>query len=203
MSKLVALTFDDGHSDTTPKILDILEAKKVRGTFFLVGEHISEDTKYLLDRQLSLGCEICNHSLTHSHMPELTADVIAAEIEETTAKIMKLGAPAPKFFRPPFLEVNQDMFDRIPLNFIAGADIHDWEACNSPEKRIQNVMDMVRDGAIILMHDFCGNDNTVIALPTIIDKLAAEGYEFVTVSELFERKGINPAVKGKVWSYVE
>lgn len=203
MSKLVALTFDDGHSNTTPKILDILESEKIPGSFFLIGNNISEETKPLFERQIALGCEICNHSLTHSDMTTLTAEEIASEIKANSEKIYSLCGKTPKFFRPPYLCTDDKMFDNIPLTFIAGADSHDWEAQLSPEGRIANILELVRDGAIILMHDFADNDNTVKALPTVIAELRKLDYEFVTVSELFERKGIEPYVKGKVWSYVE
>ena len=205
MSKAIALTFDDGHSNVTSKILDILENEGIKGTFFLIGNHISEETKPLLERQIKGGHEICNHSMTHSPLAEFAADDIRKEIEDTTKKIETLsdGRVTPKFFRPPYLSVSDTMFDNIDLPFVDGVDSRDWDAPVTVEERINNVMTLSKDGAIVLMHDFTDNVRTVEALPTIISKLRGEGYEFYTVSELFELKGINPHVKGKIWRYVE
>lgn len=205
MSKVAALTFDDGHSNVTSKILDILENEGIRGTFFLIGNNISEETKPLLERQIKGGHEICNHSMTHSPLADFKAEDIRKEIEETTKKIEALsdGRVTPKFFRPPFLSVSDTMFENIDLPFVDGIDSRDWDSAVSVEERINNVMTLSKDGVIVLMHDFTDNDKTVEALPIIISKLRAEGYEFHTVSELFELKGINPHVKGKIWRYVE
>ncbi len=200
--KLVALTFDDGHSNITSKVLDILEANQAKGTFFLIGNNISDASAELIERQLKLGCEIGNHSLTHSNMTELSAERIKAEIEETSSRIEKLTGSKPKFFRPPYLAQNDVMFDSIDMPFIHGADSKDWDGSVSVEERISNVMNLVKDGAIILMHDFTDNVRTLEALPIIISKLRAENYEFVTVSEIFKRKGVNPGTAHKCWTYV-
>ncbi|MCQ2483235.1 MAG: polysaccharide deacetylase family protein [Clostridia bacterium] len=200
--KSVALTFDDGHSNITSEVLDILEANEAKGTFFLIGDNISDASPELIKRQLKLGCEIGNHSLTHSNMTELSAEDIKAEIEETSSRIEKLIGSRPKFFRPPYLVQNDVMFDNIDMPFIHGADSKDWDENVSVEERINNVMDLVKDGAIILMHDFTDNRRTLEALPIIIAKLRDDNYEFVTVSEIFERKGVNPNVQHKCWTYV-
>lgn len=205
MSKLVALTFDDGHSNVTNSVLDILENNGVVGSFFLIGNNISEETKPILDRQLALGCEICNHGLTHTDMTTLTPDQMREEIRVTTDKIYELsgGRVTTKFFRPPFLGVNDSVYDTIELPLIFGADSRDWDGEVSVEERISNIRTLVRDSAIILMHDFTDNYKTLEALPTIIKMLRDDGYEFVTVSQMFEAKGIDPHVHGKTWSYVE
>ena len=68
--------------------------------------------------------------------------------------------------------------------------------------RIQNVLNEVKDGSIILMHDMAGNINTIKALPKLISELKNQGYNFVTISELFSLKGINPNVKSKLWTHI-
>ena len=207
MSKYIALTFDDGPSNVTSKVLDILEGYGIPGTFFLIGDNIGsparDEARALMTRQISLRCELCNHSLTHSHMPTLSAKSIADEISTTTARIKDVTGTTPAFFRPPFIDVNDDMYDTIDLPFICGVDSIDWDSNTSVQQRIDNIMAGARDGAIILMHDFTDNNKTVEALPTVIDNLREQGYRFVTVSELFRVKGVDPNVKGKIWSYVE
>ncbi len=201
--KLAALTFDDGHSNVTPLILDVLEENNAIGTFFLVGNNVTEETKPLLKRQMDMGCEVANHSLTHSSMMNFSAEGVRAEIEATTEKIIAMGGNEPKFFRPPYGDLSDTMFENIDLSFIFGIDSRDWMAESTVEDRVNNVMAQIKDGAIILMHDFSDNFRTVEALPRIISNLRSQGYEFVTVSKLFEAKGINPNVKGKVWDIVE
>ncbi|MCQ2531547.1 MAG: polysaccharide deacetylase family protein [Saccharofermentans sp.] len=201
-TKYIALSFDDGPSNVTSSVLDILERFDVPATFFLIGENVVEEKKSTMARQIALGCELCNHSLTHSHMPELTADEVALEITETTRRIETLAGVTPKFFRPPFIETNDIMYDVIDMPFICGIDSVDWDSATTVEKRIENVLSQVVPGAIILMHDFDDNTQTVKALPTIISELKEQGYEFVTISKLFEVYGVDPKVKGKIWSIV-
>ena len=71
--KLVALTFDDGPSNITEKVLDILEENGIVGTFFLIGNLVTADKKATMERQLALGCEIANHSFPHREMSKLSA----------------------------------------------------------------------------------------------------------------------------------
>ena len=201
-TKYIALTFDDGPSSLTPDILDVLESNGVRGTFFLIGQNINDDTKAIIRRQISMGCEICNHSLTHSHMSTLSKDEIVSEINTTSQKIFDVTGEYPRFFRPPFIDVNDLMYESIDLPFICGIDSVDWDSEVSCEERISNVLSQVKDGAIVLMHDFVENHDTVKALPIIIEKLKDEGYNFVTLSELFALKGVNPNQPKTIWSFV-
>lgn len=203
--KYAALSFDDGHSNVTSKVLDILENNKVPGTFFIIGEHIGDEfnSRELFKRQLSLGCEIGNHALTHSHMSELTAEQIRNEISTTTDLIREYAGVEPTLFRPPYLDVNDVMFDNIDLTFICGADPHDWDGSVSVEQRIANVMELVKDGTVILLHDFTDNVKTLEALPIIIEKLREQDYELVTISKLFEVTGADPKKPNTCWSYLK
>ena len=136
-------------------------------------------------------------------MKNFSAKEVRAEIEATTARIIAMGGNEPKFFRPPYDDLSDTMFENIDLSFIFGIDSRDWMAESTVEDRVNNVMAQIKDGAIILMHDFSDNFRTVEALPKIISNLRAQGYDFVTLSKLFEAKGIDPNVKGKVWDIVE
>lgn len=201
-NKLVALTFDDGPSNVTEQVLDILDANGIKGTFFLIGNNITSASESIVVRQVKGGHELGNHSLTHSHMNTLEADVIKAEIAATTLKIKAVSGKEPAFFRPPFIDVNDIMFEVIDLPFICGIDSVDWDGDTSSQERVYNVTSQVEDGAIVLMHDFTDNVKTVNALPQIIAKLRDEGYEFVTVSQLFEKKGVPVKKSDKIWSVV-
>lgn len=197
--KLAALTFDDGPSETTPEILDILEKYGVRATFFLVGNQISEKTKPIVERELRMGCELANHSFTHSDMSVMSAEQIKDEINHTTKLIKETVNYDVKFFRPPYILLSDTMYENIEFPFIQGMGCQDWEAEVSVEDRRETVLRDIKDGTLVLLHDFEGNVNTVKALPGMIEGLKAQGYSFVTVTEMFEKKGINPNQKHKIW----
>lgn len=200
--KLVALTFDDGPSNVTSKVLDILEENGIKGSFYLIGNQITEDTIPLIKRENALGCEVNNHSFTHSFMDEMDAETIKDEISKTTKLITDVTGIEPKFFRPPYIRLSDAMYDSIDLPFICGVDSVDWDPNTTADERYNNVIAKVTDGAIVLMHDLQDNDRTVEALPRIIATLREKGYTFVTTAEIFEQKGINSHIKGKLWSNV-
>lgn len=200
--KLVALTFDDGPSNITEEVLNILEQHRAVGTFFLIGNLITPDKKPILQRQIRLGCEIANHSYTHSDMTKLSPEVIRDEIAMTSALIKTLVNVETKFFRPPFISVNDAMYDNIKMPFICGCDSVDWNPQTTVNERINNVSSKVSDGSLVLMHDLQNNKNTLEALPVIIEKLREQGYAFVTASQIFRMKGIDPNVPHKLWSNV-
>ncbi|MGN0603384.1 MAG: polysaccharide deacetylase family protein [Oscillospiraceae bacterium] len=198
--KLCALTFDDGpNTDTTPLVLEKLRKYGITATFFIVGNNIDEDSEQVVKKAADMGCEICNHSRTHSAMPELSAEDIRAEIEFTSGEIERITGKRPKFFRPPYIVVNSTMYENIDLTFIAGIGAEDWLPEVTAEERAERILAQIKDGAVILLHDMSGNTPTVNALDIIIPALKDE-YEFVTVSELFERAGVTPK-KGIVYSF--
>lgn len=191
--KLVSLTFDDGpNTTTTMQVLDLIEQYGITASFFVIGNNINAESEASMKRAVKLGCEIENHSRTHPAMPEMTAEEIAAEIKFTSDKIVAATGRKPQFFRPPYIAYNEVMYDTIDLTFICGVGAEDYNDEITPEMRYEKIMGQVSDGTIILLHDAEGNFRTVEALKMIIPKLLDEGYEFVTVSELFERSGVTP-----------
>ena len=192
-TKLIALTFDDGpNTYTTPQVLDLLEKYDAHASFFLIGDKINEESAEVVKRAYEMGCEICSHSKTHSDMSIMTEEEIRTEMEYVDEYVYSIIGEYPRFFRPPYLNVSQTMFDSIEHTFITGLSSGD----SSSEKTAQDVADSVlssaKDGAIILMHDFYGNDKTVEALRTILPELQSQGYEFVTITELFALREETP-----------
>ena len=191
--KLIALTFDDGpNTTTTMQVLDLIEQYGITASFYVVGNNINDESKAAMIRAVSLGCEIENHSQTHSAMTEMTAEEIAAEIKFTSDKIEAVTGRKPKFFRPPYIAFNQLMYDTIDLTFICGNGAEDYLDEVTPEMRYERIMKQACDGMIILLHDAEGNFRTVEALKMLIPKLLDEGYEFVTTTQLFEQSGVTP-----------
>ena len=205
MEKLIALTFDDGPNlTTTARMIEKLEKYGVTASFFLIGELINDETAPMVKKEFDNGYEIGNHSLTHSFMTKLDAETIREEIRITTEKIEKITGKKPVFFRPPYIDVNSTMVENIDLPFICGHGGRDWEPEVSSEERASLILDSVKDGSLVLLHDLEGNEKTVDALDILIPELKKRGFEFVTVSEIFRRKGIEAkAHNGVVYSDVD
>ena len=191
--KVAALTFDDGpNTETTPQVLEKLKKYGVVGSFFLVGDNITPESAQVSRRAFEAGCEINNHSRTHSAMPQLSPEEMRAEVEYTSAAIAQITGEKPRFFRPPYIAISEQMYDNIDLAFIAGIGAEDWLDEVSADERARRILAQVRDGDVILLHDMAGNFRTVQALDTIIPALLERGFELVTLTELFRAKGVTP-----------
>ncbi len=203
--KVIALTFDDGpNTTTTAQVLDKLEEYGVTASFFVVGDNITEDSAKVMKRAYDMGCEIHNHSKTHSDMTTMTEEQIKEDIKFTSDKVEEITGEAPKFFRPPYIAVNQTMFDSIDMPFISGYGSEDYNDKVDIEERAKRTIDQAKDGSIILLHDTAGNVRTVAALDIIIPKLQDEGYEFVTMTELFHAKEVEISPDAEIiYSYAQ
>ena len=191
--KLVALTFDDGPTiGITDQVLDVLQENGVVASFFLIGQQITDETRYLVKRAHDMGCSIENHSKTHQSMPKQSRQEIVEEIQYTTDLIEEITGEKPEFFRPPFIDYDQKMYDLIDLGFICGYGCEDWMPSVTVQERIDRVLHDANPGFIILLHDMTDNTNTVEAIKTIIPELKKQGYEFVTVRDLFQKSSIKP-----------
>lgn len=198
--KLIALSFDDGpDSLTTPAVIEKLKTYDVPASFFVVGNNINDQSAKYMKLAVKAGCEIQNHSKSHSDMTKLTPEQIKEEIIFTSKLIKKYTGKKPAFFRPPYISVNQTLYDNIDLTFICGYGCEDWKPEISAQQRAQTIIDGASHGSIILLHDMHGNSQTVDALDIIIPALKEKGYTFVTVSELFKLTGVKP-VHGKIYT---
>ena len=199
---IIALTFDDGPNTViTPQVLDILEKEGIVASFFLIAKNITPESAEVARRAKAMGCDIENHTVTHPFLNQLSVEEIMKEVDGCTEKIIEITGEAPKFFRPPFIAVNKEMYDNIAMTFICGAGCEDWVPDVTAEERAARVLANAEDGQIVLLHDMEWNRNTVEALKTIIPELKKRGYEFVTVTELFERKQVTPK-RGWLYSNV-
>jgi len=185
--KLVALTFDDGPGPSTPEILDILDEKRADGTFFMLGQAVEANPE--LAREVTLnGSEVANHSMAHDAFPT------TADLAETNDVIERFAGVRPCSFRPPYGSVDAPLTERAAgedMNTVLwDVDTEDWTDWSSVDSVVEGTKANTQPGSIILMHDGGDNrrDKTIEALPRIIDELRAEGYTFVTVSELLGNK---------------
>lgn len=187
----VALTFDDVPDPRfTPQILDILKSHGVTATFFANGHRI---TKYpdIFRRIHEEGHAIGNHSYSHPNFNRLSVPEFVSEIQRTEQAAYPIIQYYPKMIRPPYGEITEDQLKwaaehsyRI-VNW--NVDSLDWKGIGKNEV-IQNIMSNIRPGAIVLQHGGggVGSDlsGTIQALPEVITRLQALGYELVTVPEL-------------------
>lgn len=191
--KLIALSFDDGpNTTTTVHMLDVLKKHGVKASFFVIGKNITKESAKVMKRAYEEGHDIENHSLTHSAMSQLSPDSIRKEVASTSSLVKRYVGKAPQFFRPPYINVDQKMYDNIKLGFICGEGCEDWVDSISVDERVKRITASAKDGIIYLLHDFEGNEQTVGAVDRIIPILKERGYRFVTVPELFKLKGVKP-----------
>lgn len=182
--KVVALTFDDGPDPAfTEPILDILKKKQVKATFFVIGEAARTNSQ-LLRRMVKEGHEIGNHGYSHSYNQRKVVD----ELRRTDEVVYAATGLHTYFYRPPGGFVSKSQLEVIGKNgyvvTLWSVDSRDWRR-PGVERVANNVLQNVVPGAIVLFHDGGGMRNqTVEALPKVIDELQASGYRFVTLSEL-------------------
>ncbi|WP_173095572.1 polysaccharide deacetylase family protein [Actinomadura verrucosospora] len=184
-AKCVALTFDDGPAESTGRLLDILAAHHVRATFFIVGQQAAKFPD-LVRREHEAGHEVADHSYTHADLGRAPTKKILSELNRTQEAIRRASGVAPTILRPPYGSLSKRLTaitKRMGLaQVLWTVDPLDWEHRNTKYVE-ERVLKAVKPGYIVLMHDI--HPTTVEAIPAIIEKLAAEGYSFVTVPQLF------------------
>lgn len=191
--KVIALTFDDGPSSaTTPRLLDILKSKDIKVTFFVLGT-MAQRSPDLLRREVSEGHEVASHTPYHNQLTNLTWDQVHAEAVEMDQIFQEILGTVPPFTRPPYGSYNATVSSALGQPLILWSiDPRDWADRNASTV-CSRVTSAAFDGAIILVHDI--HATTVDAVPCIVDNLYAQGYQFLTVSELAAYKNV-PLVNG-------
>lgn len=187
--KLIALTFDDGpDTKDTPRLLDGLKEKGVKVTFFVQGQ-FAQNASGLVARAYAEGHEIGSHSWDHPNLPDLSLEQVKKQFERSYEVLDTIcGEGTDYLIRPPYGNTNESIREMIGAPLIHwSVDTLDWETLNAYSVR-DSILSEAYDGAIVLLHDIHGTsvDGALMA----IDTLKARGYEFVTVSELFRRRGV-------------
>lgn len=184
--KMVALTYDDGPSIYTPRILKTLKENNSVATFFAVGNRVpmySDTVKKAYD----MGCEIGNHTYEHKSLPNLSETEVKRQISKTNKEVKKAIGEKPVIMRPTGGATNNNIKKWVGMpSIIWSIDTLDWKTRNADSTK-RAVLDHVKDGDIVLMHDLYSA--TATASETIIPELVRRGYQLVTVSELAECRG--------------
>lgn len=184
--KYVALTFDDGPSSFTNRLLDCLEANNSKATFFMVGKEIDSFPDEV-KRMESLGCELGNHTYSHVDLTTLAPEDMSAEIAGVDEDLVNLVGHGATVLRPPYGNINDSVRSTVGTPMILWSiDTLDWETQDAGQIT-EAVMSQVQDGSIILMHDIFST--SVDAAEIFIPKLIEEGYQLVTIHELAKIKG--------------
>lgn len=198
-TKLVAFTFDDGPNYNTSKVIDILNKYNVTATFFVTGKNIKANER-VIEKMYEYNMEIGNHTYNHLLLTKYNKEKIKDEIEKTNNLIYDIVGSYPKLLRPSYGSVNKKIkeISNMPI-IIWNIDTLDWKNKNS-NKIATKILDKVKDGDIILMHDIY--KATLNSLDIVIPKLLENGYQIVSVSELFYYKEIE-LQNGKVYGYAK
>ncbi|MFE7614181.1 polysaccharide deacetylase family protein [Streptomyces sp. NPDC057496] len=184
-AKCIALTFDAGPGQYTPRLLDILKEEKVHATFFLLGKNHVKKHPDMVRRLAAEGHEVANHTWTHQVLTDREPDEIRAELKQTQDAIAEITGKKPRLMRPPqgrtddtVSEISKD----LGLSQILWSATAKDFSTNDSALIKKRILDQASKDGIILLHDIY--KGTVPAVPGIIDALKKQGYTFVTVPEL-------------------
>ncbi len=183
--KLVALTFDDGPSGYTAGLLDGLAQRGAKATFFILGQ-CAASYPNTVNRIFQEGHQVAQHTYTH---PILSRSDIDGELSKTDAVLDRcLGTHFNYVLRPPYGDFNSYVLSQIHRPAIIWSlDTLDWKY-RDPSSVCSRMVNYIHDGAIILCHDI--HRTTVPGVLAAIDILQEQGYEFVTINELYRRRGL-------------
>jgi len=220
----VALSFDDGPDPKwTPKILDILKEKRVKGTFMLIGAEAAENVG-VMERIYREGHEIGNHTYTHPDISDISPRQLDLEVKLTERLFASKLGIQPLYFRPPYdIDEEPDTDDQAePVVQIQNdgytiigskLDTNDWNENprKTPAEMAQLILAQLETmktkpqfrGSVILLHDGGGDRSaTVAALPVLIDVLRARGYSIVPVSALMGKTSAEVMPQLTLWQYL-
>ena len=203
-TRLVALTFDDGPSHHTPRLLDALYERNVPATFFVLGSRVYR-YPYIAQRIVNEGHEIANHAFSHDRLVNQSQDRVYELLTLNRDIIYRTTGTLPAVMRPPYGAHNCTVLDvAYEIGYpvvLWSLDTLDWRNrnVNAIMRRVvdNNGNIRIRDGDIILMHDI--HSTTVDAAIRMVDLLLANGFTFVTVSEMLEYRYRVP-VAGQVYN---
>lgn len=189
--KVVALTFDDGPSDSTGGFIHTLEHFKANGTFFVVGREVPGRER-VLRRAVKADNSVGNHTYDHADVAA-GGDMASTQIRSTTTLIREAGGVPPCVFRPPYgsrsIALDKMVDKEGMVEILWNVDTEDYTGIPPASIRANAIAGLDR-GNIILMHDGGGDErNTLAALPGILREIEKRGFEAVTVPELLDLEG--------------
>lgn len=184
---MIAITLDDGPGKYTEALLQKLEEYHARATFFMLG-HNAERYPEAIKKMEEMGCDLGNHSWSHTSLLTLDDAGVKSEIDMTNAAISAAAGHGASLVRPPYGKYDDRVKSLIGLPLVMwSVDTLDWKRKDAAQIT-EYVLNTVSDGDIVLMHDI--HDFSVEALMNLIPELTNRGFQLVTVSEMAKARGI-------------
>jgi peptidoglycan/xylan/chitin deacetylase (PgdA/CDA1 family) len=185
--KEVALTIDDGPGPLTPQFVRTLQRLRAPATFFIVGQQLNTFDAGLKD-EITAGFPIGDHTEQHQTLPPLSPSLQNKAIQDAALRIRSYGVPYPRLFRPPGGAFNATTVSTLRqhrmLAVLWTVDTGDFTRPGTAAI-VDRAVNGAKNGAIVLMHDGGGDRRqTLTALPEIIRRLRARGFQLVTVPQM-------------------
>jgi peptidoglycan/xylan/chitin deacetylase (PgdA/CDA1 family) len=188
--KLLVLTFDDGPSKYTSSLLDMLNEKNVKVTFFVLGEQ-AEKFPELVQREYNEGHLVCIHSYTHKFFTKISKEQVEEQITLTQDILKNLIDYSPRYIRVPYGLINDSVESILKEynleNILWNVDSLDWKY-KEKNATVEHIKETLTGNDIILMHDII--QSSIESAKEIIDYYTNLGYEFVTIDEFLHIKNI-------------
>jgi peptidoglycan/xylan/chitin deacetylase (PgdA/CDA1 family) len=196
----IAITFDDGpHPQNTPRLLDILAARNVKATFYVIGRSVDLHPG-ILRRTVAEGHEIGNHSHTHRLLSKLGESELRQEMQRCQDAVGRAAGVRMRTMRPPYGGLLQSQRELVHREFgyptiLWSVDPLDWKR-PGPSVVTSRILSGTTAGGIVLAHDL--HSQTVDAMPATLDGLLRRGFKFVTVSQLIAMKTETPEAQASL-----
>ncbi len=189
--KVVALTFDDGPTNLSNKILDVLNKNGVKATFFWLGKNLADKTE-IIKKAKENGHLIANHSWDHTNGTDLDKNLIwEQQVSKTIEELKKVASIQSNYYRPPFGGITQKQIDFLASKGITtvlwSLTTMDWDPTQNNGIDLENKFkNYLHPGAIVLLHDydFGKSEEMLIALEKMILYGKSKGYTFVTIENI-------------------
>lgn len=191
-TKVLALTFDDGPSEITLPILDLLDRYHVKATFFWQGKNLIKYPE-AVNRAIKAGHEVGNHSWDHPNCYDMSpTDLWSQQLLPTFSVYDSLFNIKPKSYRPPYGAVTENqlahLVEKDVQTILWSVSTLDWDVKrNSSKELVERFEQGLHPGAIILLHDVDFNNTApskLQAIEKMIKKAEKENYSFMTVSDM-------------------
>jgi peptidoglycan/xylan/chitin deacetylase (PgdA/CDA1 family) len=182
----IAMTYDDGpHPSNTPRLLDILAARNIKATFYVIGSSVNQNPG-VLRRTVAEGHEIGNHSHTHPLLSKLGDSQLRSEMQRCEDAIGRAAGVRPRTMRPPYGGLLQRQRELVKQEFgyptiLWSVDPLDWKRPGA-SVIANRIVSSTTAGGIVLAHDL--HSQTIDSMPQALDGLLRRGFKFVTVSQL-------------------
>lgn len=182
----IAMTYDDGpHPVNTPRLLDILAARNIKATFYVIGNSVNQNPG-VLRRTVAEGHEIGNHTQTHPLLSKLGDSQLRQEMQRCEDSIGRAAGIRPRTMRPPYGGLLQRQRQLVLNEFgyptiLWSVDPLDWKRPGA-SVIASRIVSGTTPGGIVLAHDL--HAQTIDSMPQALDGLLRRGFKFVTVSQL-------------------